>query len=273
MGLPVVRGRSLSRNDTSASPWVVVIDEELASAYWPDEDPLGRSLSFAQFGDPRPRQIVGIVASVRHEALRNRPRGTIYLPFTQQPAETSRPHARLHMSFVVRTSEDSERLAPLIVSAVGRVDKDVPVFAVAPMETYLTGSARETRFQTVLMVAFACVAALLSVVGIYGVARYSVSQRTHEFGVRVALGAAPSQITRLVLGQAWRLGAAGLVVGVGLAVGLTRFLKTMLFGVEATDRPTFAVVAVVLGMVVLAASYLPARRASRVDPVEALRHE
>ena len=147
------------------------------------------------------------------------------------------------------------------------------MFAVAPMEQYLAGSAKEMRFQTLLLVAFGAAAALLAVVGIYGVARYSVAQRTHEIGVRIALGATPGGVTRMVLGGAWRMAAAGLVAGIGLAYGVTRFLASLLYGVKPTDTWTYIVVSTALAVVVLAASYLPARRASRVDPVVALRHE
>ena len=149
----------------------------------------------------------------------------------------------------------------------------MPVFAIAPMRDYLAGSAKQMRFQTLLVSAFGAIAALLAVVGIYGVARYSVAQRTHEIGVRVALGATPGGVTRMVLGGAWRMTVAGLVAGLALAYGLTRFLASLLYGVTPTDRPTYLVVSVVVAIVLVAATYLPARRASRVDPVVALRHE
>jgi putative ABC transport system permease protein len=275
MRIPVVRGRSFNERDTATSPCVAVIDEALAARYWPNENPLGQHVSFATWGDPCPRQIVGVVGGVRHEGLGSVPRGSIYLPFVQQPPETqvARLSTRLHMSYVLRTSSGSRPSEERLAAAVASVDKDLPVFAVVPMEHYLAGSAKEMRFQTLLMVAFGAVAALLATVGIYGVARYTVAQRTHEIGVRMALGATTGGVTRLVLGSAWRMTAAGLAAGVGLAYGLTRFLASMLYSVKPTDAPTYVVVSVVLAIVVAAATYLPARRASRVDPVVALRHE
>jgi putative ABC transport system permease protein len=275
MRIPLARGRFFDRRDSATSPCVAIIDDALARRYWPNQEPLGQHVSFATWGDPCPRQIVGVVGGVRHVGLGYVPRGSIYLPFVQQPAEseTARLATRLHMSFVVRTSSGTGPSEERLVRAVASVDKDLPVFAVSPMEHYVAGSAREMRFQTLLMVAFGAVAALLAVVGIYGVSRCTVAQRTHEIGVRMALGATPGRVTRMVLGNAWRMATAGLVAGVGLAYGLTRFLESMLYGVKPTDRWTYVVVSAVLAVVVLAASYLPARRASRVDPVVALRHE
>jgi putative ABC transport system permease protein len=275
MRIPLVRGRFFDKRDSAASSCVAIVDEALATRYWPNENPLGQHVSFATWGDPCPRQIVGVVGRVRHEGLGHVPRGSIYLPFVQQPAvsQTARLATRLHMSFALRTSADARPSDEQLASAVASVNKDLPVFAVAPMEQYLAGSAKEMRFQTLLMVAFGAAAALLAVVGIYGVARYTVAQRTHEMGVRMALGATPGGVTRLVLGGAWRMTAAGLGAGVVLAFGVTRFLESLLYGVKPTDRWTYVVVSAVLAVVVLAASYLPARRASRVDPVVALRHE
>jgi putative ABC transport system permease protein len=275
MRIPLVGGRSFDQRDTAKSPCVAIVDEALATRYWPNDNPLGQHVSFARWGDPCPRQIVGVVGGVRHVGLGYVPRGSIYLPFVQQPAEsqTARVATRLHMSFVLRTAGDTGLSEERLARAVAAVDKDLPVFAVVPMEHYLAGSAKEMRFQTLLMVAFGAIAALLAVVGIYGVARHSVAQRTHEVGVRMALGATPGRVTRTVLGGAWRMAAAGLVAGVALAYALTRFLESMLYGVKPTDRVTYLAVSVVLALVVLAASYFPARRASLVDPVVALRHE
>jgi putative ABC transport system permease protein len=273
--IPLLRGRLFDARDTAGSPSVAIIDEELARAFWPNADPVGQHVSFARWGDPYARRIVGIVGSVRHNSLASPSGGSIYVPVEQQPAEnlTSRVAARLRMSVVLRTSGNNDALGEQIVRAVGSVDKDVPVFAIAPMRDYLAGSAKQMRFQTLLVSAFGAIAALLAVVGIYGVARYSVAQRTHEIGVRVALGATPGGVTRMVLGGAWRMTVAGLVAGLALAYGLTRFLASMLYSVTPTDRPTYLVVSVVVAIVVVAATYLPARRASRVDPVVALRQE
>jgi putative ABC transport system permease protein len=275
MRVPLIRGRLLNRGDTATSPWAIVINETLAKAWWPNQDPIGQYVSYADWGDPTPRQIVGIVRDIRHGALNAVPRSQIYFPFIQLPPEnhTNRVRSRLHMSFVLRTGVEMERLAPMVRQAVSRVDKEVPVFAIQPMSSFLDASARETHFLTLLLGALAVAAVLLSAVGLYGVMSYSVAQRTQEIGIRVALGAEPGAMTRMVLGQAWRVGLAGLAAGIALSLILTRYLKSMLFGIKPTDPVTFTVVCALLVLVVLAAGYLPARRAGSVDPAVALRNE
>jgi ABC-type antimicrobial peptide transport system permease subunit len=218
---------------------------------------------------------VGIVADIRHSTLRTRPIGHVYFPFAQLPPEnhTNRVRSRLHMSFAIRTKVDADSIGPLLRQAVSRVDQDVPVFALQQMDTYLAASARETRFLTYLLGALAVVAVLLSAIGLYGVMNYAVSRRTQEIGIRMALGAEPGDMARMVLCQALWIGLAGLAAGLALALALTRFLSSILYGITPADPLTLAAVCLLLGVVVLAAGYIPAKRASRMDPVVALRND
>jgi len=275
MSVPLLRGRLFNTKDTVEAPWVAIINRTLASAWWPNQDPIGQTISYADWGDPRPRQIVGVVADIRHSALSARPTGHVYFPFTQLPPEnhSNRVRSRLHMSFAIRTKGDVDSLAPLLRQAVDRVDKDVPMFALQKMDAYLAASARETRFLTYLLGALAVVAVLLSAIGLYGVMSYAVARRTQEIGIRIALGAEPWDMARMVMVQALRIGLAGLTVGLALALMLTRFLRSILYGITPTDPLTMAAVCLILGAVALAAGYFPARRASRMDPVVALRIE
>jgi putative ABC transport system permease protein len=275
MRAPLVRGRLFNAQDDAASPWVIIINETLAATWWPNQDPVGQYISYDGWGDPRPRQIVGIVRDIRHNGLSEPPRPQVYFPFVQLPPEnhTNRVRSRLHMSFAVRTRADADRLGPLLQKAVGSVDKDVPVYAVQPMDVFLKGSARETRFLTWLLGALALAAVLLSAVGLYGVTNYTVSRRAQEIGIRIALGARPGDMARMVLRQASRVGIAGLAAGLALALALTRFLKSILYGIQPTDPLTLGAACLLLIAVALAAGYFPARRASRMDPVIALRNE
>lgn len=273
--IPLVRGRLLNHQDTANSPWVVVINETLAKTWWPDQDPIGQPINFSDFGDTRPRQIVGIVKDLRQLALNQAPRSQIYFPFVQLPPEnhTNRVRSRLHMSFLVRSTLATDQVASRLREAVNSVDRQMPVFAVQPMSHYLNESARETRFLTMLLGAFAGVALLLAAVGLFGVMSYAVAQRTSEIGIRVALGARPGDMARMVLREASGVAGIGLIAGVAFALGLTRFLGSVLFEIKPGDPATLAAAAILLGAVALAASYLPAHRASRVDPVVALRAE
>jgi predicted permease len=275
MRVPLIRGRLFRAQDTAVASWAVVINETLAAAWWPDQNPIGQYISYAGWGDPRPREIVGVVRDIRHNGLSAQPRGQVYFPFTQLPPEnhTNRVRSRLHMSFVIRTKADAARIEPLLRKAVGSVDSAVPVFSVQPMSDFLSASARETRFLTYLLGALSMAALLLSAIGLYGVMSYAVSRRTQEIGIRVTLGAKPGDMALMVLRQATWIGLSGLGVGLALALALTRFLNSILYGIRPTDPLTLVGVCLVLSLIALAAAYLPARRASRVDPVVALRSE
>jgi predicted permease len=273
--IPLVRGRLLNHRDTAGSPWVAVINETLARTWLPGQDPIGQYLHFPDFGDARPRQIVGVVKDLRQVALNREPQSQIYFPFVQLPPEnhTNRVRSRLHMSFLVRTSLTEGQAPPQLREAVRGVDRDIPMFAVQPLSQYLDESARETRFLTLLLGAFAGIALMLAAVGLFGVMNYAVARRTSEIGVRVALGAKPGDMARLVLREACGVAFAGVAAGLGLALALTRFLGSVVFEIKPGDPATLAAASALLGATALAASYLPAHRASRVDPAVALRAE
>jgi putative ABC transport system permease protein len=211
------------------------------------------------------REIVGVVGGVRDTGFDQQPRPTIYFPSLQSPDQT--------MSLVVRTTLPPSAILPAIKSVIWSVDKNQPVFAVRSMNEIISGLVSAQRLAFLLLGVFAFLALALAAIGIYGVTSYVVSERTHEIGVRIALGAQTRDVSRLVLGHGARLAGIGAIGGVVAALALTRLLSSLLFGVSATDPLTFIGVAIVLTLVALAACYVPARRAMRVDPIVALRHE
>jgi putative ABC transport system permease protein len=243
---------------------VVVIDQALARRIFPRQDPIGKHL---QVPDARqsPREIVGVVGGVRDTGFNQQPRPTIYFPSLQTADQT--------MSLVVRTALPPGAILPAIKNAIWLVDKNQPLFGVRSMDEIISGIISAQRLAFLLLGVFAFLALALAAIGIYGVTSYAVSERTHEIGVRMALGAQPSDVSRFVLGHGARLAGVGIICGVVAALALTRLLSSLLFGVTATDPLTFVVVALVLGTVAFLASYVPARRAMRVDPMVALRYE
>ncbi len=269
MGIPLLRGRVFTEQDVRGKPGVIIINETLARRFWPDEDPIGErlaiGLSFDDEGAPESYEIVGIVGDVRHRRLDADVFPQMFLPYRQQTWD--------FMSFVLRTNGDPLRLVGGVRGQVRAVDKDQPVYGIRTMEQYVSASVAQRRFSMLLLGIFAALAVALAAGGTYGVISYSVSQRTHEIGIRMALGAQRRDIFKLVVGQG--MGPVLIGVGIGLAasLALTRFLSSLLFGVSATDPVTFAGVAVLLAAVALLACYIPARRATRVDPLVALRYE
>jgi len=264
MGIPLIAGRSFSEQDNLDRPRVVVIDETLARRFFPKQDPIGKHLQIPDATRPS-REIVGIVGGVRDTGFDQQPRPTIYLPSLQSPDQT--------MSLVLRTTLPPSAVLPAIKNAIWSVDKNQPLFAVRSMEEIISGIVSAQRLAFLLLGVFAFLALALAAIGIYGVTSYLVSERTHEIGVRIALGAQRSDVSHLVLGHGARLAGIGVIGGVVAAFALTRLLSSLLFGVSATDPLTFVVVAILLTLVALAACYIPARRAMRVDPVVALRCE
>ena len=264
LGIPLRQGRLLAATDRSGVPGVALVDEKLARQYWPNQDPVGKRVR--RLGAQAPWfTVVGLVGHVQHAQLDAEAKGALYFSSLQNRATG--------MTFVARTSNDPRGLAGALPAAVAAVDQDLPVFEIRTMEQRVLESLTPRRFAMYLLGIFAAVALALSAVGIYGVMAQSVTQRTHEIGIRMALGAEPRDVLRLVVGQGMALAAIGLVTGVAVALGLTRWMSRLLFGVRPTDPLTFLAVAAVLAAVALAACYLPARRATRVNPVEALRHE
>ncbi len=267
MKIPLVAGRYFDERDVAGSKLVAIIDQTLAEHYFPNEDPVGKRIEFGMAGPNGPlwREIVGVVGSIRHKRLDAEIKDHFYFPQAQRPEPI--------MSLVVRTSTDPESVASVVRGAVASVDKDQPVYRVSTMEQVRSDSVSRKRLSMLLLAIFAAVALILSAVGIYGVMSYTVTERTHEIGIRMALGAKAGDVLRLVVGQGMALALAGVVIGVAAALLLTRFMQSLLFGVTATDAATFAAISLLLAGVALMACYLPARRATKVDPMVALRYE
>jgi putative ABC transport system permease protein len=266
MRIPLLRGRVFSEQDSPSSPNVAIISETLARRYFPNQDPIGRQM---RFGFPPngnvSRQIVGIVGDVRDVTLSQKPGPMMYVPFAQAPLWGG--------EVVARSSLSTSSVAAAIRQAVHSIDKDLPVTDVESFPDALGQSISRERFRTLLLGSFSAMALVLAAVGIFGVVSHSASQRTHEIGIRMALGAQRRDVLRLVLGQGAKLALLGLGIGIVLAFLLTRLIASLLYSVSATDPLTFGAVAIVLFGVAVTACYIPARRATKVDPMVALRHE
>jgi len=277
MGIPLLRGRFFSPEDTTNSPCVMVIDSVLADMYFPESDPLGQTLS-AGFSPVGPCRIVGMVGHVKQWALNDSStdiQSQAYFPLYQDPDQWV-PLNYPNMTIVVRTPLDVASVMPAIKSAVYGAGSDQPIFNVETMQQIVSESMSSQRFPMILLGAFAALALLLASVGIYGVISYSVAQRIHEIGIRMALGAHKRDVFRMVVGQGLALALVGLAIGVVAALILTRVLSSfslLLYGVGASDPVTFITVSVILLFVAVVACYIPSRRAMQVDPMVALRHE
>ena len=241
----------------------------MAQKRFPDEEPIGQRL-IPWFPDAPPLEIIGVVGKVKNEGIREEVRETILFPYTN--AGPAHPWQR-HMTLMVRSSSNPTALTTAVREAVLSVDRAIPITQVQTLEDVVAGTVAGPRFVTILLGIFATLALGLAAIGIYGVLSYSVNQRTQEIGIRMALGARPAQVRRIVVGQGLVLAAIGIAVGIGGAFGLTRLLDSMVFGVSVRDPFIFVVVPVTLGLVAALAGYLPARRATKVDPMEALRSE
>ena len=263
MQIPLVRGRAFETKDLKGATPVVMIDQYTAARYFPNVDPIGKTLQNSR--DKIPMQIVGVVGDVKFSALSAPNVEEMYMPHEQSPWPS--------MTLVVRSTSSTKPLVTAIRQKIGEIDPDLPVAGIQTMDEVVSTSVAQPRLLTALVGAFAGFALLLAALGIYGVMAYSVSQRVHEVGIRMALGATPGDVFSLVVGQGMRLVILGVAAGFVASLGLTRLLGTLLFGTSATDPATFAGVATILMVVALLACYLPARRATRVDPLIALRHE
>jgi putative ABC transport system permease protein len=265
MGIPVVRGRGFAESDRADAPATLVINEAMVRAYFPAGDPIGQRLMLtASAGQPW-REIVGVIRDVHHRGLDEPSRPEMYFPFAQFPTPG--------LTLVLRTEGAPRRSVAAVESAVRSIDADQPLGAVRTMDELLTRSVAGRRFPLLLLATFATLALVLAAVGIYGVMSFLVAQRRHEIGVRMALGAEAKDVRRLVVGQGMRLVLAGLALGALGAFALTRVLRGLLFAVSATDPLTFGAVALLLVLVALAACWIPARRATRIDPLAALRYD
>ena len=265
MGIPLVKGASFTDRDMQENSGKVLINQTLAQRFFPGKDPVGKRLKLGFPEAPEPwRSIAGVVGDVRLQTLESEAGPAIYMPY---PEVGHLGSARL----VVRGAVDPTSLANAVAAEVQSVDKKQPVYDVKTMEERLEASVAPRRFKTLLIGVFATMALLLAAVGIYGVMSYSVAQRTHEIGVRMALGANSSDVLRTIVGEAGMLVAVGIALGLAGAIALTRFLAGLLYGLKATDLATFVVVSLLLSGVALLASYFPARRGASVDPLVALR--
>jgi putative ABC transport system permease protein len=267
MGIPLLKGRQLTDQDTETSPNVIVISETMARRFWPGEDPVGKRLAAGRVRTPDDWiQVVGVVKDVRQFELTADPKPQMYLSYRQAGFFAPR-------DLVVKTDVDPATMATTVRKAVWDIDKDQPVSNIRTMEEILAESIARQRFSMLLLAIFAGVALVLAGVGIYGVMSYSVAQRTHEIGIRMALGAQTGAVLKLAVGYGMKLVIVGIVVGLIAAFALTRVMATLLFGVTATDPATFTLISLLLIAVAALASYIPARRATKVNPIIALRYE
>ena len=276
--IPVLRGRAFTDLDDGAAPGVVIINETFAKQYWPKGDPLGERITIGKnmgpdFAEP-PRQVIGIVGDVRDQGLNAEPGPIMYTPTAQVPDPVTKlNNGFMSMFWTVRTKAAPSSLIGAIQKEIRRASGELPVAHTETMDQFVAATTSSTNFDMTLLSIFAGVDLLLAAIGIYGLMSYSVQQRTQEIGIRMALGAGARAVCGMVVRQGMTLALVGVSLGVAAALGLSRFIASMLYGVTPRDPAVFVVVAVVLSAVALLATYVPARRATRVDPVVALRYE
>jgi predicted permease len=264
VGIPVQRGRSFDPTDNEDSPLVVVVNESMERTYWNQQNPVGQRV---RFSDQKWRTIVGVVGDVRHEGLGMKPEPEMYIPYGQIANVESRP------TIVLRASIEPTNLTSALRKVVSEVDASVPLDQIETMKQIVSLSVGEPRFRTAVLLTFAILALFVASIGLYGVMSYLMTQRTREFGIRVAVGASSGALLRLVLGQAAKLVSIGICLGLVGAMLLARSIASLLYGITPFDTATFASVSLVLAVVAFLASYIPARRAANVDPMVALRYE
>jgi putative ABC transport system permease protein len=261
MGIPLLRGRLLSDGDGSEAPPAILIDGTLARRYWPNENPIGRRMRlWGKF-----REVVGIVGQVHHYGLEKEPEPTIYAPFEQMTDKA--------MALAVRTTMETEAVVKAVKQAVWSADPGQPVFQIRSMDEYLSLADTAPRISTVVLAVFASVSMLLAALGIHGVVSYGVAERTRELGLRMALGSTPRQLQVLVVRNGVKTALLGLAAGMAGAAALASTLRALLYGVASLDPVVMAGVAALLLAVTLIANYVPARHATRIDPLQALRHD
>jgi putative ABC transport system permease protein len=268
MNIPIVQGRAFTERDSANAPLVMIVNQAVVRRDFPNENPIGKRVNLGgndAKGQPIWWEIIGVVADVRNLELREAASPEFYTSALQD--------TWTGMSVVVRTTVEPASLAQEVRRIVAEVDKSAPVSEIKTMSHIVDEAVTQPRFNLFLLGLFASIALLLSAAGIYGVTAYAVTQRTHEFGIRMALGAQVGDVLKMILGQGMLLIGAGVVIGLLASFALTRLLKSLLFGVSVTDPLTFVAIAVVLMSVALLACYIPARRATKVDPLVALRYE
>jgi putative ABC transport system permease protein len=276
MGVRLIKGRSFTERDTESGPLTIVVDEMTAQRFWPNQDPIGKRMAFELISRenappmPRWREVIGVVGHVKHYGLTAESRQQIYVSYLQMPLYNQGMLPQ--MSLILRAN-DAPSLTSAARSEVLALDRNLPVYNVRTMDQALSDSVARTRLSMWLMGAFALTGLLLAASGIFGLVSYTVTQRRHEIGVRRALGAQTRDVLRLIVGQGMRLALVGVALGLVASFGLTRLMSNLLVGVGATDPLTFGAVALLLLLVSLVAALVPARRATKVDPLVALRHE
>jgi putative ABC transport system permease protein len=267
MEIPLRRGRSITEQDTSESSLIALINQTMADQLWPNQDPVGRRIKFpGSETRPQPwRTIVGVVSDVSQYSLDQKPPMQIYLPHSQFPTSFN--------NIVVKTENDPNAVFAAVRREIQAVDKDQAVYNVVTLDQLLSDSVSLRRFFMILLIVFATLTLTLAAVGIYGVMSYAVTQRTQEIGIRMALGARNSDVLRLIVKGGIALALAGVGIGLVTALALTRLMESVLFGVKPTDALTFGIGSLGLVLVAAIACYIPARRATKVDPLVALRYE
>ncbi len=268
MGIPLLKGRDFDERDSRQSTQVIVVNEDFAQRFFPGDDAIGKHIKPGMSnGEDKPawREIVGIVGSVHHLSLSSEPTPEYYVPHTQMPFDS--------MTIVARTEGDPRALISAVQREVRALDSELPVYNIKTLEECVAASVAQPRFNTVLLAIFAGIALVLTAVGLFGVMSYTVRQRTHEIGIRMALGAAETDVLKMVVRQGMTLAGIGMGIGLAGVYFLTQLITSMLFGIGATDPLTFVAISVVLAIVALGACFVPARRATRVDPMVALRYE
>ncbi len=268
MEIPMLKGRDFTDHDQHKSPQVVIVTESFARQFFPNEEVIGKHIQpgISTFEGEKSvmREIVGVVGDVKNRSLSTAAQPAYYVPQTQVPFN--------QLTVVVKTANDPHSIVTAVTKEISSLDKDLPMFSVKTLDEYLAASVAAPRFNTTLLSIFATVALILTIVGLYGVMSYSVAQRTNEIGIRMALGAQTRDVLRLIVSQGFKLVLLGLAIGLTGAFAVMRVISSLLFGVTTKDPLTFAAVAVLLAFVALVACYIPARRAARVDPMEALRY-
>ncbi|HEV7797280.1 MAG TPA: ABC transporter permease [Pyrinomonadaceae bacterium] len=268
LGVPILKGRGFTERDSEKAPGVIIVNQAFANKFFPNEDPIGKRVKPGiATGENKPdwREIVGVVADVRNRNLSSELRVGYFVPQAQIPFN--------QMTMVVRTTNDPHTLITAVQNEVHSMDQELPVFNIKTMDEYISATVAAPRFNTTLLGIFASVALVLTIVGLYGVMSYSVAQRTNEIGIRMALGAQTRDVLRLIVSQGFKLVLLGLAIGLACAFALMKLISSLLFGVTWKDPMTFVIVAVLLAFVALLACYIPARRATRLDPLNALRYE
>jgi putative ABC transport system permease protein len=274
MGIPIKRGRGFDQRDSPVGSPVVVVNQTMARQFWPDQDPVGKRIRFYYDKDPeRWLSIVGVVGDVRDRGLHLDPVPEVFVPYQQSPYRFLPYPQAPFVSLVVRTAADPARLIAAVQARIWAVDKDQPVLNIQTMEQVLSHTVASRRVYLLLLGSFAAIALVMATAGIYGLISYAVARRTHEMGIRVALGATVGQILAMVLRRGMLLSSIGVGIGIAGSLAVTRVMSGLLYGITATDAPTFIAMALLFAVVAFVATYIPARRAATIDPTVAFRHE